>query len=155
MKITVRKAVGSDINWLLGQLRDLDKWAAYKHSFVGEREYAHRFFAEFIEKHFLLIAEGPDGRFMGGVGPLAFIAGYLHPHFFNPKLACLTEILWWVDPPYRRTRAGLLLLKEFVKYGRAHCQITSFSLQSHTLIGEDVLRREGFVLKEKSYLLEA
>jgi len=86
--------------------------------------------------------------------PVGFIAGLLGPHFFNPAITQLTELLWWVDVEHRGGKAGVRLLDCFTEYGRAHADWTVFTLEEKSPVNPASLERRGYRLHEKSYLLE-
>lgn len=56
-----------------------------------------------LEGGILLVAE-IDEEVVGMIG------GYVHPYIFNNNVMQLGEIVWYVKPEHRATRAGLLLL---------------------------------------------
>ena len=44
---------------------------------------------------------------------VGLIAGYVVNNIWNHNVLMMHEIMFWVDPDYRGTRAGYLLLKEY------------------------------------------
>jgi hypothetical protein len=147
--VTVRRAAPEDIGWLLEELVHFSKFFNSKHSLLGEdAEYSQQFLSMLIEHHLFLVSENDDGERTG------FIAGFVHPHVFNPKINVLTEVFWWVAEPHRQTRAGLLLLEEFIKWGREHTDWIVATIEDQSPVNEETFLRRGFRLKEKSYIIE-
>lgn len=147
-RIWVRRAYHDDVPWLLDELREFSEFFGSKHPlFPDDREHAKKVVHDLIREHVFFVAE--RGWVRAG-----FIAGLMHRHFFNPKWWVLTEVLWWVSPEFRGSRAGLLLLDEFVEYGRDHAHMIVMALEAKSPIHPKTLERRGFHLHESSYLLE-
>lgn len=146
-KVTVRPALASDAAWCVDQLKDFADFYNSQHSLFGDREYAISSFQNKIEKHLVYVAER-DGDLVG------FISGYITPHIYNPQITVLTESFWWVVPEHRGSRAGYLLFKNFVEFGKENCDWVITTLESHSPVRDDFLLRHGFKLKEKSYIME-
>ena len=153
MTITLRPAGEKDMEWLMIQLRDFDKFAAFKRSLVEDDAYARLALKALVDDHVCYIAVGDAPR-QGGVR-MGFIAGFVTPHAFNPRIRVLTEAFWWVPSEFRHSRAGLTLLNEFVKQGRERgCDWITFSLEHKSPVRPETLTRRGFAVKEQSFLLE-
>lgn len=101
-----------------------------------------------IENHLIFVAESSEA------GRLGLIAGLVVPHVFNPKIQVLQEILWWVSEEYRGSRAGLLLLNEFVDWGKRNVDWIMFTLEKHSPVSDRPLIKRGFRSMETAYLLE-
>lgn len=148
----VRRADPTDIPWLLEQLRDFDRFFGSKHTLMPERDEASVVLMALITEHVFLIAAQKGGPRIG------FIAGTLAPHPFRRQLRVLTEIFWWVAPPYRGTAAGAHLLLEFEHVGRQQADWVVMSLEERTisdgLVDPSSLERRGYLPRERSYLLE-
>ena len=156
MAISVRRAEVSDIDWLIGQLRDFDRFANFKKPLMGNDAYCRVALKEMLEQHVVFIAETPVGDRACDIERIGLIAGWITPHPFNPELRVLTETFWWVIEKYRGTRAGLLLLNAFQKAGAWHqADWILFTLEHHSPVSDKHLLRRGYVEKERSYLLEA
>jgi hypothetical protein len=145
--ITVRQATQADVPWIVGQLREFDKFFGSMRPLFSTEEIVTARFAEFLERHVVFVCERA-GELLG------FIAGFLTPHFMNPSIKSLTQVFWWVPEIHRRTRAGLMLLKAFVTYGRTHADWITMNIQLHTLIKPRTLERYGFRAQELTYLME-
>lgn len=86
-----------------------------------------------------------DGR------PAGVIGGFTSPNMFNPKFTTLVEILWYVVPEHRNTRAGLLLLKKFKEIGEEVADEVTLCTLSTSAVNHDSLARLGFQFKEKAF----
>ena len=149
MSFAVRPANLSDIDWLLGQLASFSEMFGTRLSLFGaSEEYKRAALSAVIEKHVLLIAESEVD------GPVGFICGTLTPHFFNPKIAVLQELFWWVDPVHRSGRAGMMLLKEFISQGKQLADWVMFSLLAGSPVDGKTLEKYGFKFREQSFILE-
>lgn len=144
----VRRATTADIDWLLGELNEFaDFLDTSKKLYADDEAYGRNLLTNFIEKHFVLVAERDGAR-------VGFIAGYVMPHMFNPKLRVLAEIWWWVNPAHRKTRAALMLLNEYTKWGKENCDLVTMAVETITPVNERCLTKRGYRLHERSYLLE-
>lgn len=146
MTIITRAGTVDDIDWLIGELHEFDKFAGY--NLFQDEAYARLALKDLLEKHVCFVAISDDGRRLG------FIAGFDNPHPFNPHKRCLSEMFWWVSSAHRGTRAGALLLNRFVMYGRQNCHWVTMSLEHCSPVSARHLTKRGFSLRETSYLLE-
>lgn len=80
------------------------------------------------------------------------IGGALVDNLFNPTLKTLSELIWYVLPEYRNTRAGAMLLKAFISKGEEVADETTFALLHHSPIKIQTLEKRGFHLREFSFL---
>ena len=148
MEITTRKAQATDVDWLLGELKE---FAVYirtkKHSLFGDEEYSRKGLLGVIENHVMFIAVKGEER-------LGFIAGIKTPHLFNPKISILVEIFWWVSEKYRNTRAGLMLLNSFTEYGKQNADLVTMALEAHSPVNDKTITKRGYHFHEKNYLME-
>ena len=148
--ILVRPVAHSDVPWLLDQLRTFDAFFNTKYSLLPSEAAAHVMLTDWIdhpEQYPFWVAVHHDT-------PVGFIAGVMHPHFYQRSLTCFTELLWWVVPEYRSTSAAYTLLAQFVTYGRAHAQWITMVLGTRTPVKSTTLQRMGFQLRETKFLLE-
>lgn len=146
--ITVRDATYDDLDWIHNQLKEFSKFINSKYQMYEDAEYVDSFLRVLMDQHVFLIADILD------VGPVGFICGTGSPHPFNPNIDILTELAWWVDEQHRGSRAGLLLLNEFAKVGKAKFNWVVMSLEVGSPVNEKTLIRRGFMPKEKAYLME-
>lgn len=147
MKVYVRRGNLGDISWILEQLPRFQIFFGSQKS-LFDIDSAEGIVQGWIENHLVFVAEKET------VGQLGFIIGAITPHLFNPKVVVLTELLWWVDPQFRKTRAGYLLLKQFVEWGKENTDWITFSVQTITPIKETTLKKFGFRQIEACYLIE-
>lgn len=136
------------MDWLLGELAAFDAFFAAGRSLMPDHETAQWRLLQMITGGPFFLAEHPSE------GRVGFIVGMLTPHYFNPALRVLTELLWWVPVAQRGTRAGAQLLAHFLDYGRAHADWIIMSLEAESPIDPAGLVKRGFRAKETSYLLE-
>lgn len=83
--------------------------------------------------------------------PIGMIGGLLFPNMFNPNRTTLVEVMWWLNPDYRKTRAGVMLLNEFIKLGDEVADETTLSLLSTSPVNHASLEKRGFTLEEYSF----
>lgn len=86
--------------------------------------------------------------------PVGALGSLLLPNVFNPELASLAEVFWYVLPEYRRGRAGLLLLDVFDECGKQRAYDSTLSLLDSSEVNDKTLARRGFYLAEKGYRKE-
>lgn len=158
----VREAQLADLDWLIQQLRLFSDFFSSKIPlFPADESYARGQLSAMIEKHYFRIAEVQDNRAVLGASgqPLGearagFIAALLSQHWFNPALTTATEIFWWVSPAFRGTRAGALLLVDYIRWAKKNSHWVAFGLEENSPIKDATLIRHGFRLKERSFLME-
>lgn len=86
-----------------------------------------------------------DGEIAGAVG------GILTPHFMNPVKTLLFEIMWYVHPDHRQTRASYLLMKAYRDMVADRADEGVFTIMGTTPIKDSSLEKLGFKLQEKHY----
>lgn len=143
----IRKANSEDIDWLLSELKIFSKVYTTKLSPFGDEAYVRPGILHLIENHLFLIAELASQ-------PVGLIAGYVSPHFFNPKIRTLSEIFWWVSVEHRNSRAGFMLLREFMEWGKKNVDWITVALEKKSPVSADALLKRGFELQEHSFLME-
>lgn len=84
--------------------------------------------------------------------PVGFVGSLLLPHFLNPERKVLAEVMWWVDPNFRESRIGLLLLKEFTALADRVADEASLSTLPSTPVKKETLAKMGFEWKELGFL---
>lgn len=147
MSVKIRQANDTDIEWLSVQLKAFSDFNASKIP-LYKKEYASDFITNMIKGHLCLIAYKDEDTRMG------FISGMITNHIYNPEIKMLVEMFWWVDPSYRASRAGLMLLNYFTEMGKDYADWIIFTLEHHSPVNEKSLIKRGFKLRERNYLLE-
>lgn len=148
MRVVIRPGVPSDIDWLTDQLRAFSRFMETRLPVFGDDNLVKSGLATMIENHVVRVAERED------CGPMGFIGGLYGPHPFNPNIRLLTETFWWVSEEHRGSRAGLLLLQDFIDHGKKTSDWVSVALEAKSPVDERCLTRRGFRHLESSYLLE-
>lgn len=144
----VRAATPADFAWIITQLPLFSEQYGQTKLFYNS-EHSIDVLAHLAKDHLLLVAEH---EIRGVVG---FIGGFLHPHIFNPEIIQLTECLWWVDMKHRGTRAGFVLFEAFTTFGRENADWVCATLETHSPVKDEFLTKRGYVLRERSFVMEA
>lgn len=144
--IKIRRAQAEDIPWLLVELKKFAEIHDSRASVIDE-ETAPDLIKALVEQQVVFIAEKSGEQ-------LGFIGGVLMPHYFNPKIKVLAETFWWVAEEHRGSRAALLLMKEFVEYGKVHADWITMALEALSPVNEKCLTKRGFKLQERAFLME-
>jgi RimJ/RimL family protein N-acetyltransferase len=144
----VRPATPDDLPWLHAQARAFSDFFGTARPLYGDPAHVDARLRALIAEHVVLVAERP------GTGLVGLIAGMLAPHFMNPAIITLGELLWWVPPEHRGGRVALRLLDAFVDIGREQAHWIAFTLEAKSPIEGRVLERRGFRLNERNYLME-
>lgn len=146
-EVEVRAAAKEDIPWLLRQARAFDAAAGFKRGLMPEDAEALDLLEVLVENHPVFVAVVDEEA-------AGFIAGWYGAHPFNHKVRTLTEVLFWVAPEYRGTRAGLKLLDKFEECGRGIADWTVFTMEHDSPMRAEHLTKRGFRQIEKTFLLE-
>lgn len=148
MSPIVRNAHSDDVDWILKELKVFSEFYGTKKSLFGDDlNYSKTIVSQIIENHLCLISEINSE-------PVGFICGSLAPHVFNQEIMVLSEVFWWVKPEYRNSRAGALLLNAYIDFGKINADWVLLTLEDKSPLKDQTLLKRGFVLKEKSFLLE-
>lgn len=145
--VVVRRAVESDIPFLLIELKKFSQFFNSKYPLYEDEAYVRMGLTGMMENHVLLCATL-------GETPIGFIGGIVTPHLFNPNIKVLAETFWWVEEGSRWTKAARLLLEELISYGKQNCHWITFGLEMVSPVNERCLTKRGFHLHEKIYLFE-
>jgi len=145
----LRAAHPGDIKWLIEQLKLFDEFTALKRPIFPSLEYAWEKLAQLMhdDNCIFIVACQADQ-------PVGFIVGYLAPHIFNPERTLLTEMFWWVQPEFRNSRAGLILLEAFISFGEMRASSTIMTLESKSQVKPETLLKRGFTEFERNFILE-
>ena len=141
----VRRADISDIPWLIGQLRAFAASHPIGPRIMGTDAHCEVLLAHLIDTQYVALADA-DGT------PVGLIAGALAPHPFNPNLVIATELWWWVNPPDRGTRAGLMLLDAYDEWASANADIKGMTLEAGSPVNPRALEKRGYALAEHQYV---
>lgn len=146
--VLVRRATETDVAWLLVQLRDFAASYPTRRTVWPTDDYAEALVGTLIRTQFVAVAE-EDGQ------PVGLIAGVCQPHALNPDLTIATELAWWVVPPKRGTRAGLLLLDAFDAWANeSKAHLVNMTIEVGSPVSDRCLTRRGYAMAERQYLRE-
>lgn len=87
-----------------------------------------------------------DGKRVGMIG------GILLPHHLKPEMTVLTEIVWYIDPDYRQTRATLKLIQAYKGLIDEKADEGIFTLLAGTPIEDASMARFGFQPYERNFI---
>lgn len=145
----VRFASEGDVDWILPELRQFsDESGLITEFFPKSEEEARDIVLSLISDHLFLVAETEDGR---GTG---FVAGVLTPHALNPKVLACYEMFWWVKREFRRSRAALMLIREYTSYCKENADFATLSLLMSSPDLSKSLSRLGWREVERNFALE-
>lgn len=89
-----------------------------------------------------------DGQPVGCIGAL------LVPNTYNPEIATLAELIWYVLPDHRNSRAGFLLLQEYIKLAEKIADEATLSLLASSEVNFDSLSKRGFMQEEYAFRMK-
>lgn len=98
-----------------------------------------------------IVDEGTGVICWKGGERVGMVGGILTPHFLLPTYKLLFEVVWYVDPNHRQTRAAYLLLNGYKKLIDATADEGIFTLLKDSPINDSSLAKLGFNLQEKHY----
>lgn len=98
----------------------------------------------FVRDHLLWVAYRDDK-------PVGFLMAVQAGHIFDPSIRTLRQILLYSRP---NTRASLLLLKEFIDFGKSNANHVITAIGQNTNIKPKSLEKLGFKKLEEIYRLE-
>ena len=153
--IRIRPAVAADVPWIWGQLHEFDAVFPARTSLMPCPEYGDAMLRQLVSvgPFFMAVDIYADGVELVEE-PAGFIAGMVAPHWMNPDVQVLTELLWWVAPDYRGSSAAARLLRSFVDYGKANAEWTLCTIGKETPVNPRSFERLGLAPIEATYLLE-
>lgn len=147
MHIRVRKAEERDLEWISGQLRIFSAYLGSKKPLYPGDAQVKDALAGLINSHVLLVSETDEGVLTGMIG------GAVGPHPWS-GVSTLSEIFWWVADEFRGTRSGLMLINEFIAWGKQNAEWVVCSLEAESPINDRTLLRRGFRLMERTFFME-
>lgn len=147
MSYQVRRATFDDIPDILEMLKEFAVFFDSRYSVYPDDEHATQFLTSMVNDHLVLICKHDEKN-------IGLIAGMILPHIFNPKITTLVETFWWVQKEYRETKAGAMLLNEYIRFGRQNVQWVIGTIEDNSPVRDETFLKRGFKLKEKSFLME-
>lgn len=145
--LTIRSATPLDCDWIISQLKIFSEELGTVKKLFGDEDYVRARVIDVLTNHAFFVAE-KDGSLVG------FICGFLVPHYFNPQIITLTELIWWVIPSERGTEAGKGLMEKFIEFGKEKSHWIAFGLNEKTPVKDERLFDLGFKNFERSFLME-
>lgn len=86
-----------------------------------------------------------------GDEPVGCIGALLVPNTYNPEIATLAELIWYVVPEHRKSRAGFMLLEAYMKMADELADEATLSLLSSSEVNLDSLAKRGFLQEEFAF----
>lgn len=113
----------------------------------ADPDYQRLLITRLIQYHVLVVAT-KDDKIIGA------IAGYLHPHIFDPKIKVCSELFWFVEKEHRPSKASLELISLYKEFAGEYSNLIYMNILTSTNIKEKSLLRRGFKKLETVYLFE-
>jgi hypothetical protein len=152
MAVEIRQATEHDIEWIIVELQAFSKFFDSKYPLLGDEQLVRGMLDACRRDHYLRVADRVGN---GDAVHLGFLAGTVTGHPFNPQIKTLTELLWWVKPEHRGSRAGLMLFDDFVQFGKdIAANWIIFGLETISPVSDEFMIRKGFKHKERNFLME-
>lgn len=149
----VRVADVLDADYILKELEEFNDWFTSDVNLYEDKEYAAKFLDVLIKDHLVMVAEKVNSK--GDILYIGFIIGICGPHIYNPQLKTLTELFWWVNPAHRKTKAGLLLMKRFLQWGKENgFDWINATRQANSPVKRETYEKLGFRFQEECYVME-
>lgn len=145
--IVIRNAEARDVPWLLAELREFAEFYRKSWLLPDSDDAAKAVIGSYVERGPFFIAERDGSR-------VGLVAAFIGPHPFNPAITVLSELAWWVTPSSRATSAGWRLFDTMIRYATNRAHKIVWSLLPHSPVDPASLEKRGFVLHERSFLLE-
>lgn len=79
------------------------------------------------------------------------LGALLVPNPLNPEIRTLAEIVWYVIPAARKTRAGVLLLKAFDEKAKEVADEATLSTLPSSDVNNSTLEKRGYYLSEYAF----
>ena len=141
----IRNATMNDVPWIVEQAKIFDEYYNGVVPFFSET-YARENAVALINGRGIVLISEQNGHRTG------FISGIISPHIYNPTIRVLVEMLWWVIPMYRKTRAGAKLLRAFTAWGKDNADMLTISIPTKTYIREESMKKNGWGMVEKTFV---
>jgi hypothetical protein len=150
MSYYIRKATTDDIPAISSELKLFSDTYGTTKSLYKNHEMVSQNLVYYITEHLFYVAVESETDLVVGL-----INGILIAHPYNQEIKTLVEGFWWVNPAHRNSRAGALLLSAYIEAGKKIADWVIMSLEHDSPVNETTLTKRGFILKEKTYLLES
>lgn len=79
------------------------------------------------------------------------MASLLVPNIFNPNIITLQEIMWYICPEHRQSRAAYLLLKQLERTGEECADEIALSTLTSSQVNKSTLEKRGFIHAENAF----
>lgn len=143
-KITVEKLVVKDLEWFVEIAATRMLLEELKRPELLNEDHLYRLSHYGMTSGTCLVAKS-DGVPIGAVGAI------LAPNMFNPDITTLVEVMWYVLPEYRNTRAGALLLKSFEELGKELADESTLSLLESSVVNRQSMLKRGWHVGEVAF----
>lgn len=143
-KITVEALQIQDLHWFVDVAATRMLMEELKRPELHNREHMFMLVSKGMNEGTAWVAK-KDGECIGALGSLLF------PNVLNPEIYTLVELVWYVLPEYRNTRAGVLLLNTLDEKGREVANETTLSLLPTSVINLKTLEKRGYMLEEYGF----
>jgi len=151
MSIIVREATHHDVDWIVPELKSFSDFYCRdkkKKLFKDHKYTRSEVVLPLIERHLFLVAEMDESELVG------MIAGLIGTHAFNNEISTLNELFWWVPQGYRHTRAGLMLINEYTRWGRENVDWAFMTLETDSPVNDRSIIKRGYQPVERQFLME-
>lgn len=143
----IRFAEAKDLQDCLRMARRFHEASPYS-DLPFDEEKCKKLFRKYLEGNraelLILLAEDRDvfGMIIGLRGELPFSSSVVS-----------TELAWWVDPEYRRSRDSLMLFKAYQEWSRrVGAEITQVAMLDDVTDLSKFYEKQGYTPAEKSYI---
>lgn len=117
----------------------------YKDDFSYNPESVRDLLYTMADQHYVRVAHSDKGHILG------FIAFWLAPMIFNQDISTATEIFFFVHPVARGAGLGEELLDHSIKELEPIVDIMSLGDMATSMHMEELYKRKGFELGERTY----
>lgn len=146
--MTLRLATENDVEAVLTMAKRFHEASPYSDlSFSSATSYElFRAYLEGDKTRLIIILSEQDGS------PQGMVIGMASTPLFSQDLMA-TEIAWWMNPEYRKTRDSLLLIQAYEDWTRRiGCKITQVAMLDEVTNLEKFYLKRGFKRAEQSFI---
>jgi N-acetylglutamate synthase-like GNAT family acetyltransferase len=142
--VVIRQVEGRDLPWIVEQVKEFLLFMGGTIPF--NEAYVKSFSNKIASEGCSFVAE-KDGQLVG------VIAGTIQPHYLNPDVLTMNELMWWVVPEHRYSSAGLRLLKALDQCAEdCGVNLSVMSVAAQSKLTGKTLARMGYVPQELSLI---